>query len=91
MARNPVLAAVKPIRDFLESLGPRITFRKLHGILNALEMQVEDGQFQGDAVALLCEALLATAKFYAIDEQAIGRLEQPGRTVIDLAKKAQVA
>ena len=76
MARNPTYAAVAPIRALVESLGPPISFRKLHGILNALEMQVEDGHFQRHAVARLCEAMLATAELYGLEEEDARRLEE---------------
>jgi hypothetical protein len=48
-------------------------------------MQVEDGRFQKHAVARLCEALLATAELYPIDEEAAGELEQLACAVIELA------
>jgi len=86
MARNRVYAAVKPIREVLESLGPPIAFRKLHGILNALEMQVEDGRFQKHAVTRLCEAMLATAELYDIDEEAASQLEELACGLIDLVQ-----
>jgi len=66
---------VKQIGELLNSLCPAIAFRKLFGIFNALEMQIEDGQYQRHAVARLCEALLATAQLYEIPEQTAGRLE----------------
>jgi hypothetical protein len=86
MARNPVYAAVRPIREVVESLGEPIVYRKLHGILNALEMQVEDGRFQKHAVARLCEALLATAELYGVEEDAAGRLEEVACALIDLVQ-----
>ena len=77
------MAAVKPIRELLESHGPPIVWRKLNGILNALEMQVEDGRFQVLAVTRLCEALLASAELYPIGKEAAGRLEQLTNAVIE--------
>lgn len=74
-ARSRAYAAVRPIRELLESLGPPIACRKLHGILNALEMQLEDGRFQVQAVTRLCEALLATAELYEIDDEAVADFE----------------
>ena len=88
MTRNRLLSALKPIRKLLESLGPPIEFRKLRGILNALEMQVEDGLFQPHAVARLCEAFLATAELYVIDEETKAQLQQLTGAVIDLATKS---
>jgi hypothetical protein len=87
MARHPLLEAVRPLRQLVESLGPPIVYRKLHGILKALEMQVEDGHYQRHAVARLCEALLATAELYDIPEAVAGRLEESACRVIDVAEQ----
>ena len=43
MAGKSLTARVKKVRDLVDSLGWAVAFRKLHAILNALEMQVEDG------------------------------------------------
>jgi hypothetical protein len=75
MADKPLTPEVKRIRSLVESLGPAVRFRKLHGVLNALEMQVEDGRYQRHAVARLCEALLATAELYTIPEPMRQQLE----------------
>jgi hypothetical protein len=87
MAGKQVLVQVKQVRELLESLGPPISFRKMFGILNALEMQVEDGRYQRHAVARLCEALLATADLYDLPERATGRLEELACGMIDLVEK----
>ena len=86
MARNQLFLALKPIQKLIASLGPPIAFRKLNGILAALEIQVEDGHFQRHAVARLCEALLATRELYEIGEDATDRLEQLVCKVIELAE-----
>ena len=86
-ARGSLKTAVHEVRTLLESLGPPIAFRKLHGILNALEMQVEDGEYQRHAVARLCEALLATAELYDIPEGKAGRLEELTCGVIEQAER----
>jgi hypothetical protein len=91
VARNSIQTAVKSIRELLESLGPLVAFRKLYGILNALEMQIEDGRFQKHAVARLCEALLATAELYPINEDAACQLEQLVCTVIELTHRVPSA
>ncbi len=87
MTNNPLLKQAGQIRKLLELLGPPIAFRKMFGILNALEMQVEDGKYQRHAVARLCEALLATAQFYDIPEDMAGRLEELACGMIDLVEK----
>ena len=76
MKRNPVHDAMNPISELLNSLGPRIRFRKLHGISNALEMQVENRNYHKHAVTRLGETMLATAELFGIDEQAFSRLEE---------------
>jgi len=85
--RGPLMTAVREVRELLESLGPPIAFRKLHGILNALEMQVEDGHYQRHAVARLCEALLASAELYEVPEDKAGRLEELTCGVIEQAER----
>jgi len=52
------VAQLKPIKIELNKLGlPLVRFRKLNGILNALEMQIEDGGDSPQVNALLLEAL----------------------------------
>ena len=87
MARDAVVAAGKPMRELLEALGLPLAFRKLYGILNALEMQVEDGHYQHHAVTRLCEALLATAELYDIPDELAARLQELACGVIDRAKR----
>ncbi len=86
MASKQVLAQVRRLRAHVESFGPPSAYRKMFGILNALEMQVEDGQYQRHAVARLCEALLATAELYDIPEHASERLETLACGVIELVE-----
>ena len=57
MARKSVTARVKKLRRVVDSLGAPAAFRKIHVILEASEMQVDDGNFQRHAVTRLCEAL----------------------------------
>ena len=87
MARDRVAAAVKHVRGLLESFGPAITFRKVYGILNALEMQVEDGRYQRHAVVRLCEALLAAAEVYDIPEDSARELEELVCEVVGLVER----
>ena len=86
MAGNRVWAAVRHVRKLVESFGPPIVYRKLHGIINALEMQVEDGHYQRHAVAQLCEALLASAELYAIPGESAGRLKELVRGIVNSAE-----
>jgi hypothetical protein len=86
MAGKSLTARVGKVRALVDSLGPPITVRKLHGILNALEMQVEDGNYQRHAVVRLCEALLATARLYTIPEHLAGQLEEAACSVVTLVE-----
>ena len=86
MAGKSLMARVNKLRELVDSLGPAVAFRKLRGVLNALEMQVEDGNYQRHAVTRLCEALLATAELYDIPERLAGQLEQAACAVITLVE-----
>src|SRR5258708_3657770 len=77
---------VKKVREIVESLGPPIDYRKLHGIVNALMMQVEDGCYDDDAVTLLCQALLASAETYEIPGATFDRLEAAACIVVTLVE-----
>ncbi len=74
--RQKLTTSVGKIRKLVDALGPADAFRKLHGVLSALEMQVADGDYQSRAVARLCEALLATAELYDIPDYLAKRLKQ---------------
>lgn len=86
MAGKSLAARVKKVRGLVDALGPALRYRKLHGVLNALEMQVEDGNYQRHAVARLCEALLATAALYEIPEDLGGQLEEAACAVVSLVE-----
>ena len=86
MAAKSLMAKVKRVRELVNSLGPAVAFRKLQCVLNALEMQVEDGNYQRHAVTRLCEALLATAKLYDIPERLAGQLEEATCAVVSLVE-----
>ena len=63
------VAQLKPIKIELKKLGlPLIRFRKLNGILSALEMQIEDGGDSPQVNALLLEALREGVK-HQVDER----------------------
>ena len=87
MAANPLKAKVKEFRGLIESLGPAARYRKLHGILTALEMQVEDGNYQRHAVTRLIEALLATRELYTLPDATAHRIETVGCGVVDLVER----
>jgi hypothetical protein len=68
--------ALQEVRRVIEPLGPAILFRKLHGVLNAIEMQIEDGEYRSQSVVHLGEALRETAVFYGVDSAVQSRLAQ---------------
>ena len=68
--------ALQAVRRIAESLGPPILYRKLFGVLNAIEMQIEDGQFRMQAVLRLGEALMETATFYGLNPAVTSKLAQ---------------
>ena len=86
MTDKSLVAKVKGVRELVDSLGSAVLFRKLHGVLNALEMQVEDLNYQRHAVARLCEALLATADLYDIPDVLGGQLEEAACAVVTLVE-----
>jgi len=86
MKKNPVFDALSPIQELIKSLGHPLHFRKLNGIVNALEIQVEDRNYHLPAVVLLCEALLSAAKSHGFDENVAARFDQVVCKLIELAE-----
>lgn len=86
MAGKSVSAKVKKLRRLVDSLGTDVTFRKLRSIQDALETQVDDGNYQRFAVTRLCEALLATAQSCDIPEQLSAQLEEAACAVVALVE-----
>ena len=67
----PRLETVKPIGEAIESLNlPKLRFRKLNGILNALTMQIEDGGDFPEVNELLIKALRAAVIAQVGEESA---------------------
>jgi len=86
MAGKSLTAKVSKVRALVDSFVPAVAFRKLHGILYALEVQVADGKYQHHAVVRLCEALLATAELYDIPDGLAGQLEEAACAVVALVE-----
>jgi hypothetical protein len=86
MAEQSVESAVDRINALVESLDAPLLYRKMHGIVNALAMQVEDGRYDRHAVARLGEALLATAGSCHVPDAAAERLEALVVTMIEAAE-----
>jgi len=57
--------AICELQNTIDSLGiPKILVRKLNGIRNAIEMQVEDYRAVPEVLDHLCKAYLAQAKIF---------------------------
>jgi hypothetical protein len=76
MYDHAAVEALQEVRRVVEGLGPPILFRKLYGVLNAIEMQIEDGSYRPAALLGLGEALRETAVHYGVDSAVQSRLEQ---------------
>lgn len=54
------VAQLKPVKDAVDQLGlPPLRLRKIRGVLNAVEMQIEDGGDAPDVNTHLLDALRA--------------------------------
>jgi hypothetical protein len=89
MPRQSVKSGVKRLREAVDSLGTPAEFRKLHAVLKAMELQVDDGHHQRHAVTRLCEALLATAQLYDVPEEFAGKLEEAACAVVALVEDSR--
>jgi hypothetical protein len=79
--------ALDEVRAVVASFGAPIAFRKLYGILNALEMHVEETPYSVEALQHLGEALEATARLYRIDQQQSTTLTRALATFLRTAAK----
>jgi hypothetical protein len=61
--------ALDAVRAVVASFGVPLLFRKLYGILNAMEMHVEETPYSVEALQHLGKALEATARLYQVDQQ----------------------
>ena len=68
--------ALDAVRAVVASFGAPLAFRKLYGILNAMEMHVEDTPYSVEALQHLGKALGATATMYQVDQQKRTQLER---------------
>ena len=66
--------ALDAVRSVVASFGAPIAFRKLYGILNAMEMQVEETPYSVETLQHLGKALEATARLCQIDQQQSTKL-----------------
>ena len=68
--------ALDAVRAVVASFGAPIAFRKLYGLLNAMEMHVEETPYSVEALQHLGKALEATARLYQVDQQKSTHLEK---------------
>ena len=68
--------ALDAVRSVVASFGAPLVFRKLYGILNAMEMHVEESPYSIEALQHLGKALEATSSLYQVDQHERTRLER---------------
>ena len=61
--------ALDAVRAVVGSFGAPLLFKKCYGILNAMEMHIEETPYSVEALQHLGKALEATARLYQIDQQ----------------------
>ena len=79
--------ALDTVRAVVASFGAPLLFRKLYGILNAMEMHVEETPYSVEAVQHLGNALEVTARLYRIDQQQSTKLTRALATFLRTAAK----
>lgn len=72
MSSEERIDALEEVRDVIASQNlPPIKQRKFNGIFNAMEMQIEDDDFNVEAVEHLGNAVIAVAKGYRLNTQHV--------------------
>ena len=79
--------ALEAVRAVVASYGAPLLFRKLYGILNAMEMHVEETPYSVEALQYLRKALEATTRLYHIDQQKRTQLERALATFLRTVEK----
>jgi len=79
--------ALEAVRAVVASFGAPLVCRKLYGILNAMEMHVEESPYSVEALQHLGKALEATARLYHIDQQKRTQLERALATFLRKVEK----
>ena len=88
MYDKAAVIALGEVRGVIERLGPAILYRKLYGVLNAIEMQVEDGGYRLEAVRHLGDALREIAVFYKVNSDVQLQLSQEFMVFMSKLKQA---
>ena len=81
--------ALEAVRAVVASFGAPLLFRKLYGILNAMEMHVEETPYSVEALQHLGKALEATARLYQVDQQKRTQLERALATFFRTVEKTE--
>ncbi len=72
MSSEERIDALEEVRNVIASHNlPPIKQRKLNGIFNAMEVQIEDDDFNAEAVEHLGNAVIAVAKGYRLNTQQV--------------------
>ena len=79
--------AIDAVRSVVASFGAPIAFRKLYGILNAMEMHVEETPYSVEALQHLGKALEVTARLYQVDQPKRTQLEKALATFLRKVEK----
>jgi hypothetical protein len=79
--------ALEAVRTVVASIGAPLLFRKLYGILNAMEMHVEETPYSVEALQHLGNALEATTRLYRIDQQKHIQLTRALATFLSKVEK----
>src|SRR5215468_1410246 len=74
--------ALDAVRAVVASFGAPLAFRKLYGILNAMEMHVEETPYSVEALQHLGKALEATTRLYQVDQKKYAQLERASATFL---------
>jgi hypothetical protein len=87
MYDHTAVKALEEVRRVVDQLGPAILFRKLYGVLNAVEIQIEDGNYRSEAIRCLGEALREVAVFYELHPAVQNRIAQEYETFMTKLQK----
>ena len=79
--------ALDAVRVVVASFGASIAFRKLYGILHAMEMHGEESPYSVEALQHMGKAIEATARLYQVDQQKRTQLERALATFLRKVEK----
>ena len=79
--------ALEAVRSVVASFGAPLSCRKLYGLLNAIEMHVEESPYSIEALRHLGKALDETARLYQVNQQGRTRLTKAFDTFLSKVDK----